>query len=162
LFVDPEALTTNAAILARTEYLDGNVALIQRALADRMLLQRGGELIHFPDFMFQYREAANFPWVSQAQWLYSQMIRWDMPSYCSEDATTAAHVFRPDIYRSALSGTNAPLPGASSKVEGSLYQPLAVGTQQGNITLENNTFFDGRIFDPAAIDAYVVQDLYAK
>jgi len=162
LFVDPKALTTNAAILARTEYLDGNVALIQRALADRMLLQRGGELIHFPDFMFQYREAANFPWVSQAQWLYSQMIRWDMPSYCSEDATTAAHVFRPDIYRSALSGTNAPLPGASSKVEGSLYQPLAVGTQQGNITLENNTFFDGRIFDPAAIDAYVVQDLYAK
>ena len=28
--------------------------------------------IHYPDFMFQYREAANFPWRSQAAWLYSQ------------------------------------------------------------------------------------------
>jgi ABC-type nitrate/sulfonate/bicarbonate transport system substrate-binding protein len=162
LFVDPQALTTNAAILARSEYLDGNVALIQQALADRMLLQRGGDLVHFPDFMFQYREAANFPWGSQAQWLYSQMIRWDGQVYSAKDAEKAARVFRPDIYRSALAGTHAPLPGASSKVEGSLSQPLAIGTQQGSITLGKNAFFDGRVFDPADLETYIAQDIYAK
>jgi hypothetical protein len=162
LFVDPQALTTNAAILARSEYLDGNVALIQQALADRMLLQRGGDLVHFPDFMFQYREAANFPWVSQAQWLYSQMIRWDGQVYSAKDAEKAARVFRPDIYRSALAGTHAPLPGASSKVEGSLNQPMAVSTQQGSITLGNNAFFDGRVFDPADLETYIAKDIYAK
>ncbi len=162
LFVDPEALVTNAAILARSEYLDGNVELIQRALGDRLLLDQEGELVHFPDFMFQYREAANFPWVSQAQWLYTQMLRWDRTPFDAKDAAKAARVFRPDVYRSALTGTDAPLPGASSKVEGSLLQPLAVGTQQGQITLDNNAFFDGRTFDPAALEAYVAQDSYAK
>jgi len=157
-FVDPAALTTNAAILARAEYLDGDVGLIQRALADRLLLHRGADLTHYPDFMFQYREAANFPWVSQAQWLYTQMLRWDGMAFDAGDAAKAARVFRPDVYRSALKGGDAPLPAASSKVEGSLHSTTAVGAQQGSITLERNSFFDGRVFDPAAIEAYVRRD----
>jgi NitT/TauT family transport system ATP-binding protein len=71
--------------------------------------------------MFQYREAANFPWVSQAEWLYTQMVRWEDGQFFAEDAARAAHVFRPDVYRAALAGTDEPLPGASSKVEGSLF-----------------------------------------
>jgi ABC-type nitrate/sulfonate/bicarbonate transport system substrate-binding protein len=160
-FVDPEALITNAAILARADYLDGDVELIQRALADRLLVHRGGDLVHYPDFMFQYREAANFPWVSQAQWLYTQMQRWDAKPFDAEEAAKAARVFRPDIYRSALTGSDAPLPAASSKVEGSLQQATAVGAQQGSIILEKNSFFDGRTFDPDDLHAYVQQDLYA-
>jgi ABC-type nitrate/sulfonate/bicarbonate transport system substrate-binding protein len=161
-FIDPEALLDNAAILARTEYLDGNVDLIQRALADRLLLHRGGDLVHYPDFMFQYREVANFPWVSQAQWLYTQMLRWDGSAYSETDAAAAGRVFRPDVYRSALMGSEAPLPGASSKVEGSLLGPTTVGTQQGMITLGSNAYFDGRFFDPDQMYAYIQQDLYAK
>ena len=61
-----------------------------------------------------------------------------------------------------MTGTEAPLPGASSKVEGSLHQPMAVGTQQGLITLEKNAFFDGRVFDPADLEGYVARDSYAK
>jgi ABC-type nitrate/sulfonate/bicarbonate transport system substrate-binding protein len=154
-FVDPANWETNAAILARPEYLDGNPALIQRAISDRMLLSRGGELVHFPDFMFQHREAANFPWVSQGEWLYSQMVRWDDVPFDSVDAAKAAHVFRPDIYRSALIGTGDPLPGASSKVEGSLDQRTAVTTQQGKMTLERNSFFDSQSFDPADLAGYI-------
>jgi ABC-type nitrate/sulfonate/bicarbonate transport system substrate-binding protein len=161
-FIDPQALLDNAAILARAEYLDGNVELIQRALADRLLLHRGGELVHYPDFMFQYREVANFPWVSQAQWLYTQMLRWDGSTYSGQDAAAAGRVFRPDVYRSALMGSEAPLPGASSKVEGSLLGPMTVGTQQGLITLGSNTYFDGRFFDPDQMYEYIQQDLYAK
>ena len=137
-FVDPENWQANAAILARSEYLDADAVLVQRAISDRMQLARGGEVVHFPDFMFQHREAANFPWISQAEWLYTQMARWDGTPFDPQDAARAARVFRPDVYRSALSHTGDDLPSASSKVEGSLDGPLSVGTQQGNMTLDNN------------------------
>lgn len=154
-FVDPVNWTQNAQILARPEYLDGSAVLIQRAIADQMLIARGGALIEYPDFMFQYREAANFPWVSQAEWLYTQMVRWDGMGYDSFDAAKARRVFRPDVYRGALLGTGEPLPGASSKVEGSLDVPTVVGTQQGSMVLEQNTFFDGKVFDPHDIAGYI-------
>ena len=154
-FVDPENWDDNATILAGADYLDGSAKLIRRAISDRLLLARGGELIHYPDFMFQYREAANFPWVSQAEWLYTQMVRWDGLAFDPDDARKAARVFRPDVYRSALLGSEEPLPGASSKVEGSLVGQTSVGTQQGIITMENNRFFDGLTFDPADLSKYI-------
>ncbi|MDE2435922.1 MAG: ABC transporter substrate-binding protein [Sphingomonadales bacterium] len=154
-FVEPENWDANAAILARSDYLDGSAELIKRAISDRILLSRGSAPVHYPDFMFQYREAANFPWVSQAEWLYTQMVRWDGSSFSPEDAAKAARVFRPDVYRSALLGSGEPLPGASSKVEGSLSQLTAIGTQQGQITLEENSFFDGRAFDPSDLPGYL-------
>jgi two-component system, oxyanion-binding sensor len=154
-FVDPENWETNAAILARSEYLDGPAELIRRAISDRLLLTQGGALVHYPDFMFQYREAANFPWVSQAEWLYTQMVRWEGLTFSGDDAAKAARVFRPDVYRSALLGTGEPLPGASSKVEGSLTGLTAVGTQQGAMTLESNSFFDGKVFDPHDMAGYL-------
>jgi NitT/TauT family transport system ATP-binding protein len=154
-FVDPENCDVNAQILARPEYLDGDAQIIRRAIADRLLLSRGGAMVHYPDFMFQYREAANFPWVSQAEWLYTQMIRWEGGGFDADEAGRAARVFRPDVYRSALAGTSEPLPGASSKVEGSLVQRTAVGMQQGNMVLEANRFFDGMVFDPSHLPEYL-------
>jgi NitT/TauT family transport system ATP-binding protein len=154
-FVDPANWETNSAILARAEYLDGDPILIRRAISDRLLLARGREPVHYPDFMFQYREAANFPWVSQAAWLYTQMVRWEGGRFDPDEAVRAARVFRPDVYRSALAGTDEPLPGASSKVEGSLSGTTQVGTQQGAMTLEENRFFDGRAFDPADAAVYL-------
>ncbi|MET1755120.1 CmpA/NrtA family ABC transporter substrate-binding protein [Novosphingobium sp. RD2P27] len=154
-FVDPENWDANAQILARAEYLDGSPDLIRRAIADRLLLARDGAVVHYPDFMFQYREAANFPWVSQAEWLYTQMVRWDGTPFDAEEAAKAARVFRPDIYRAALRGTGEPLPGASSKVEGSLMQRTAVGTQQGAMVMEPNRFFDGVVFDPSHLEDYL-------
>jgi NitT/TauT family transport system ATP-binding protein len=156
-FVDPENWNTNAAILARPEYLDGDALLIKRAISDRLLLARGQETVHFPDFMFQHREAANFPWVSQAQWFYTQMVRWDGLAFDPVEAGKAARVFRPDVYRSALTGTGEPLPGASSKVEGSLSGPLAVSMQQGDMTMTNNRFFDGLVFDPEDLREYLAR-----
>lgn len=154
-FVEPSNWAVNAKILARSEYLDGSAELIERAISDRLLLTRAGRILHYADFMFQYREAANFPWISQAEWLYSQMLRWDGSSFDPSDAARAARVFRPDIYRSALLGSEEPLPGASSKVEGSLLKTTVVGTQQGSITLQPNMFFDGSAFDPEDIPGYL-------
>jgi NitT/TauT family transport system ATP-binding protein len=154
-FVDPANWQDNAAILAGPRYLDASAKLILRAISDRLVLARGSPPIHYPDFMFQHREAANFPWVSQAAWLYTQMVRWDDLPFRQADAERAARVFRPDVYRSALARTGDLLPGASSKVEGSLTAKTAVSAQQGTIVLEENRFFDGRSFDPDDLSGYL-------
>ena len=66
-------------------------------------------------------------------------------------------VFRPDIYRRALAGTDALMPGASMKVEGALDVPVTVGAQRGGITLGPDQFFDGNQFDPERIDDYLAK-----
>ena len=105
--------------------------------------------------MFQYREAANFPWRSQAAWLYAQMTRWDRTPFSAAEADIAQSVFRPDVYRAALAGSAATLPGASSKLEGSVTNALGVGATQGRLILGSDRFFDGRAFDPDDIPAYL-------
>jgi len=154
-FVDPANWEANAAILARPEYVGADPRLVLGAISDRLVLVQGAEPVHYPDFMFQHREAANFPWVSQAEWLYTQLVRWDRLAYSGADAEAAARVFRPDVYRSALAGTGDMLPGASSKVEGSLARPTAVTAQQGAMVLADNSFFDGRSFDPDDVEGYI-------
>lgn len=154
-FADPANAEANAAILARAEYLDSSTDAILRAITDRLRLVPDGEPVHYPDFMFQYREAANFPWRSQAGWLYAQMTRWDGIAYSDADAGIAAEVFRPDLYRAALAGSGAPLPGASSKLEGGLGGPTGAGSVQGRLVLGADGFFDGRAFDPDDIPGYL-------
>ena len=156
-FVQPGNWTKNAAILSKREYLDGNAGLILRAISDRLTLAPDGPPVHYSDFMFQHREAANFPWVSQAEWLYSQMVRWDDLEYSDADARAAGKVFRPDVYRTALMGTGDVLPGANSKVEGSLRRLTLVTAQQGTMSLADNNFFDGGIFDPDDIPGYLAR-----
>ncbi len=154
-FVDPGQRDMIAAILARGEYLDGSADLIARAISDRIRFARGAEPIHVPDFMFQHREAANFPWVSQAAWLYAQM---SLAGHLTPDPATyaaAQRVFRPDIYRAALRPLGVPLPGANSKLEGGITRPLAVGTALGRLILGPDAFFDARSFDPDRLDDYL-------
>src|SRR3546814_15019855 len=98
--------------------------------------------------MFQHREAANFPWVSQAAWLYAQMVRAGHAVNNIDDYAAAQKVFRPDVYRAAFAGTNVPLPGASAKLEGGIAETMGVGTVQGRLLLGPDQFFDGRSFDP--------------
>lgn len=155
IFVDPAQYSANAAILARADYLDGSAELIERAIADRIKLAAGQEPMHIPDFMFQHREAANFPWASQAAWLYAQMVQAGHVVRSDEGYAAAQRVFRPDIYRAALAGTRVPLPGASAKLEGGIREPTGVGTVQGRLMLGPDQFFDGRSFDPDQLDSYL-------
>ncbi|MDZ4307157.1 ABC transporter substrate-binding protein [Allopontixanthobacter sp.] len=154
-FVDQSNWDTNAALLARSQYLDGSPKLILRAISDQLLLASGTDPVHVPDFMFQYREAANFPWVSQAAWIYSQMLRWDHLDYNAADQTRAEQVFRPDVYRKALTGLNTPIPGANAKVEGGVSQLLGAGSSQGRLILGADPFFDHRVFDPTQLKKYL-------
>jgi two-component system, oxyanion-binding sensor len=152
-FVDPERADQITEILGRTEYLDGSTAAIRRVVQDQVLFAQGTDPVHVPDFMFQHREAANFPWVSQAAWLYAQMCKAGHVVADSDDYALAQGVFRPDIYRAALRPMGAPLPGASAKLEGGISVPVGVGTTQGRLILGADGFFDGQSFDPEAYGA---------
>ena len=154
-FVDPARREEIAAILAGPAYLDGSATLIGHAISDRIVFAQGAAPIDVPDFMFQHREAANFPWVSQAAWLYAQM---SIAGHVSANATSydaAQRVFRPDVYRAALRPLGVPLPGASSKLEGGIVEALGVGTTQGRLILGADRFFDARSFDPADLAGYL-------
>jgi ABC-type nitrate/sulfonate/bicarbonate transport system substrate-binding protein len=154
-FVDPAQWDRIAVILAGADYLDGSAELIRRAMADRILFARDHPAIHVPDFMFQHREAANFPWVSQAAWLYAQMCVAGHTRSDGEDYRAAQQVFRPDIYRVALRPLGVPLPGASSKLEGGIAGATGVGTTQGRLILGADRFFDARSFDPDGLAGYL-------
>ncbi|RDV07424.1 nitrate transporter [Sphingorhabdus pulchriflava] len=147
-FVDPDRLEQITSIMARPEYLDGSADAIRRVVQDLVLFADGFDPVHIPDFMFQHREAANFPWVSQAAWLYAQMVEAGHAPPHHADYQRAQAVFRPDIYRSALGPIGATLPGASSKLEGGISTPTGVGSIQGRLILTADSFFDGQSFDP--------------
>lgn len=152
---DPANRPALAELLARPEHVGQPAELIAQALAGRMPLTPGGEPVDIPDFLVFHRGAANFPWRSQALWIYSQFVRWGMIEANPGAEQAAAGVFRSDLYRRALAGSATPMPGASMKVEGALGTPLAAATHQGSLTLAPDGFFDGRVFDPEDVAGYL-------
>lgn len=142
-----ESRATTSEMLSRKSYLDVPAELIDRSLARRFLISSRGEQRHVPEFLEFHSGAASFPWRSQAKWIAHRMaLRNGLDPHMAQ--ALAARVFRSDLYRNALQGTGAELPGASEKVEGALAEPTAVATERGNLILPPNQFFDGRIFEP--------------
>ena len=75
------------------------------------------------------------------------------PLYCDE--AIARETYRPDLYRKALAPLGVALPGANAKVEGALKSATPVGTAGASLILGPDGFFDGALFDPDRIDAYI-------
>jgi ABC-type nitrate/sulfonate/bicarbonate transport system substrate-binding protein len=146
-----------ATILSAGNYIGQPAEVIERALSGRIRLDPEGGLAEEPNFLLLHRRAANFPWRSQALWIYSQLVRWRYIEPSAEAEAAASAVFRSDIYRRALAGGATPLPGASLKVEGSLLVEAGVASDKGTLTLGPDRFFDGRIFDPAKVGEYLTQ-----
>jgi NitT/TauT family transport system ATP-binding protein len=155
LVEQPDMISDIAAILARSEYLDQPAELIARSLHNRLVMRHGEAADAVPDYLVVHKEAANFPWRSQAMWLYSQMIRWGHAPLDENGFSAAAQVFRPDIYRAAMAGTNAIIPAASAKVEGAIAHPTGAGSVTGRLILGPDRFFDGVQFDPDAPMEYL-------
>lgn len=146
-----------ARLLARPSYIGEPAEVIERALTGRLKLNSEGSVTDEPNFILLHKRAANFPWRSQALWIYSQFVRWGFIEGSPEAETAATRVFQSDIYRRALAGGATPLPGASSKVEGALPAEYGVASDKGTLTLGPDRFFDGRVFDPANIGEYLTQ-----
>ena len=152
---DPANHGDLSRLLSDPRYVDQPADLIARALTGRIVARAGEAPLPHPDFMLFSREATPFPWRSQALWIYSQLVRWNMVEHDGATAARAGAVFRPDIFRRALADSDMPMPGASMKLEGAVDLPLAVGSRRGELTLGPDRFFDGRVFDPEKIETYL-------
>ena len=152
---DPANREELALLLSLPPYVDQPPPLLMPALAGGIVPQPGHGALALSDFMMFGREAAGFPWRSQALWIYSQLVRWGLAPPDAATERAATEVFRSDVYRRALGASGQPMPGASMKVEGALATPLAVGSHVGSLTLGPDRFFDGRIFDPHDLDGYL-------
>lgn len=138
---------TGAEILARPAYLDVAAEIIERALTGRFVVSDRGEERQAEPFIAFHHGAAGFPWRSQAAWIGTQLA--GRLGLDPDTAATAARaVFRSDLYRQALRGAGADLPGASEKAEGAVSGRLAVASESGKLFLRPDRFFDGRVFDP--------------
>jgi NitT/TauT family transport system ATP-binding protein len=142
-----------ASLLSRPAYLGKPEEWMLPALSGKIQTGGGERLVE--DFFIPLAKAATFPWKSHALWFYTQMVRWGQIGHSPANEAIARESYRPDLYRSALKPLGAPLPGANAKVEGALTAATPVGSAGASLTLGPDGFFDGRVFDPDRIDAYV-------
>ncbi|WP_146346477.1 CmpA/NrtA family ABC transporter substrate-binding protein [Phaeobacter marinintestinus] len=138
-----------ADVLARREYLNVSSEILERALTGAFVISAQGDRRTRDKFVTFYDGAANFPWRSQAAWIGQRLA--ERMGLDREGAISAAKsVFRSDVYRQALSGQLADLPGASEKLEGAIAEPTEVASASGTLILQPDRFFDGQTFDPSA------------
>jgi len=146
----PEHRMTAAEIMARPAYLDQPVEIVARSLTGR--IDTGAGIMEVPDFFVPHDGAANFPWKSHALWYFSQMVRWGEVEASAEGARIAADCFRPDLYRAALEPLGVAVPRADVKREGDRGE----GHAADDVWLGPNRFFDGAVFDPEALESYML------
>jgi len=145
-----ENRTAASEILARPAYLDLPADVIDRALSGWITISHRGDVRHVPDFVEFHQGAATFPWRSQAAWIGQRLARRAGLDVAASVAAARAS-FRTDIYRRAMAGTGALLPGASEKVEGAVTRETSVASESGALVLRPDGFFDGSRFDPSDI-----------
>jgi len=91
------------AMLARSEYVGADAAVIANSMTGTFEYERGDER-PVPDFNVFFRYFATYPYYSDAVWYLTQMRRWgQIPEGKPDDwyAATAKAVYRPDIYLKA-------------------------------------------------------------
>ncbi len=143
-----------AQILAGKAYVARPAEWMLRGLSGE-LNAGAGEMRRAEDFFVPFAKAATFPWKSHALWFYSQMVRWGQVKHTAENAAIARETYRPDLYRAALKPLGIALPVANAKVEGALRSATPVGSAGASLTLGPDGFFDGGLFDPDELDAYI-------
>jgi len=143
-----------AELLGRAEFVDCPANWIMPALSGTIDMA-GGAIAQVADFFVPQAKGATFPWKSHALWFYTQMVRWNQVEPSADRAATARDSYRPDLYRAALKPLGVALPGANAKVEGALRVPTPVGSAGASLVLGPDGFFDGEVFDPADLDAYI-------
>jgi ABC-type nitrate/sulfonate/bicarbonate transport system substrate-binding protein len=96
-----------------------------------------------------FRNAANYPWHSHAQWLMRQMARW---GYLDDhaDIVGAAAIFRSDLYAEAARSLGLAVPNTTSKSEGRHGKRWRLASTRAAIEMGPDLFLDGAVFDPSA------------
>jgi NitT/TauT family transport system ATP-binding protein len=133
----PENRPELAIMLADAAYVGAPSEAMDRLLKGDITVDPDGRIRSIPDYFSFHRRHANVPRVSQAMWIYSQMVRWGQVAANEDNEAVAAAAWRPDLYRTAL---GAPSSSGEATIEGS--DP-------------SDAFLDGRSFDPSRVADYI-------
>jgi NitT/TauT family transport system ATP-binding protein len=131
--------STLADMMSDPAYVGVPSELILRLLRGQLTVDPEGTTRQVENYLTFHDQSANFPWISQALWIYSQMVRWGQVAYDAAGLFQVQAAYRPDIYREVLGNSGNSVPSIDSKIEG----------------LRPETFIDGRSFVPEDIPGYV-------
>ena len=140
----PENASYTGALLSRQKYLNVDSHAILSSLPGGAIRQ--DNLSRF------WRQAATFPWRSHALWFLRQMARWDLIGDV-DAAALAARVYRPDIYRAAVTPLGISVPLTDSKTEGAHDAPWQLEAAPNAITMGPDSFCDGAVFETSPAQA---------
>ncbi len=146
-----------ATVLARPDYLGLPDSVIRHSLDGQVLEGQKEEGRWVSDFHVFSRYAANFPWLSHAEWFLTQMIRWGHLRDDFDIQKTAARIYLPDEYRRAAHALRRPYPKSNRKAEGSEIRPYGMD----GIMLGPNQFVDDRSFDSSDLVGYLNRQMRA-
>lgn len=130
----PENHAGLAQLLAEPRYVGVSQELLLRSITGRLVLAPDTPAVQVQNFYLPARRSATFPWLSHAQWFYTQMVRWRQLDHSPGQLAEATRTYRPDLYREALAplGVEAPLDDTKGEV-----------------------FFDETVFDPVDIETFL-------
>ncbi|PVE23563.1 ABC transporter substrate-binding protein [Microvirga sp. KLBC 81] len=152
---DPGNHSSLADMLADPAYVGGGSDTILRVLQGEISVDPDGRTRRIENYMMFHGQTANFPWISQALWIYSQMVRWGQVYYNEACIAQVETAYRPDIYRRVLEGSATAVPTIDIKIEGAEPGSITVPSNGGDIVLDQHPLIDQRAFDPSDIPAYV-------
>jgi NitT/TauT family transport system ATP-binding protein/nitrate/nitrite transport system substrate-binding protein len=136
----PENASYTGALLSRHRYLDVDSHAILSSLPGGAVRQRN--LSRF------WRQAASFPWLSHAQWFLEQMARWNLIDTRIDRTELAHRVYRPDLYRAAVSSLGFDVPLADAKPEGAHATNWSLEAVPRPIPMGPDRFCDGKVLEP--------------
>ncbi len=138
-----------AQLLARPEYVDAPAEVLEMALTGNFRTGQQKSALNCGDFIVFSRYAANFPWLSHAEWLLTQMYRWGQLDQALDLRELAGQVYRPDLFRAAATELGLPVPTIDRKSEGSHAGHWMLSEASTPLLMGPDQLIDGSRFDPA-------------
>jgi two-component system, oxyanion-binding sensor len=151
----PEHHAELASLLAQPRYIGAPTEVLRRTLSSQLRHAIGTALVHVPEFFVTARHTATFPWASHALWFYSQMVRWGQTTPSTQAQQLARATYRPDLYRNALLNTGLQTPMTDFKTERTTDNSFTLNASNDALSFAPEGFFDGKVFEPTAVDEYI-------
>lgn len=144
-----------AEILSQEEYVDTNIDVIKMSMTGSFCYSLDETPTPMDDFNVFHRYQANYPWLSQATWFMSQMIRWGHLTETFDYNNVAREIYRPDIFREVLLELGESCPVSDYKSEGMHSDKWILQDSSQSFPMGADAFFDKRVFHPESLLDYL-------
>jgi len=141
-------------VIAGLSFVDAPVDVVARSMSGRISGADGG-LRELPAMHVFFRQAATFPWRSQAAWFVAQMIRWGQIEKLPDLEGIIDSVYRPDLHREIAADLQLAAPAVDWKVEGRHDNAWTLEQATEPIPMSADRFLDRQPFDARDLRGYL-------